>query len=176
MSRVRYQSAVSIDGYIAPEDGSIEWLEPFNDVGADFMNEFMNEIGGTIVGRTTFDQAMAMGGAKMFGSQPTLVMTSRPPDDALPDNFILASGDPAAALARLKAKMKQGDIWLMGGGRTAALFLEAGLIDLLELTTVPVLLGSGRPLFSGRTPPRTFSLASSVAGKLGTVSSVYKRA
>lgn len=175
MSRVRYQSAVSIDGFIAPKDGSLDWLEPYNADGADEMRAFMGEIGGAIVGRTTFDQGVAIGGVAIFGKTPTLIMTSRPVTQTLPKSMIVASGDPAAALARLRSKMKSGDVWLMGGGATAARFLDAGLIDTLELKTVPVVLGSGRPLFGGATATGVFACRSVHAGKLGTVSAVYEQ-
>lgn len=175
MSRVRYQSAISIDGFIAPEDGSLEWLEPYNADSADEMRAFMKEIGGAIVGRTTFDQGVAMGGAAIFGKTPTLIMSSRPITLKLSKTMIVASGDPAAGLARLKSMMKSGDIWLMGGGATAARFLDAGLIDTLELKTVPVVLGRGRPLFGGAIATGAFACRTVHAGKLGTVSAVYDR-
>jgi len=174
MSRVRYQLAVSIDGFIAPEDGSIDWLNPYGAVGMEVMGAFMKEIGGAVMGRATYDQAAAMGDG-MYGDMPTLVMTSRPISN-VQQNVIVEGGAPAAALEKLKSRMKKGDIWLMGGGATAAHFLGAGLIDMIELTTVPVVLGRGRPLFGGGAPPRTFRLRSSAAGKLGTVSTVYERA
>lgn len=175
MNRVRYQSAVSIDGFIAPEDGSLDWLEPYNADGADDMRAFMKEIGGAIIGRTTFVQGLAMGGVAIFGKTPTLIMSSRPVERALPETMMIASGEPDAALAKLRAAMKSGDIWLMGGGATAARYLDAGLIDTIELKTVPVALGKGRSLFSGASSRREFVCTSVRLGKLGTLSSVYER-
>lgn len=72
MRRVRYRSAVSIDGFIAPEDGSLDWLEPCNADGANEMRACMKEIGGAIIGRTTFDHGVALGGAAIFGKLGTV--------------------------------------------------------------------------------------------------------
>lgn len=146
---VRYQLAISGDGFIAPNDGNFEWLYPYGAVAMAHFGKFMKEIGGVIMGRATYDQQAAMGGAEMFGDMPTLVMTSRPRPGKARASLLAEKGAAKPALDKLKALVKRGDIWLMGGGETAAKFLDAGLIDRLELTTVPVALAAGRPLFEG---------------------------
>ncbi|MFZ5617438.1 MAG: dihydrofolate reductase family protein [Pseudomonadota bacterium] len=176
MTRVHYQGAISIDGFIAPEDGSVAWLEPYRADGAEAIGAFMKGIGGAIVGRATYDLAVSMGGAALFGRIPTLIMTSRPVEPAPPDTMIVAGGEPAAALAKLRSAMKSGDIWLMGGGITAASFLDAGLIDTINLIIIPILLGRGRPLLAGGPRSQAFRLSSTRAGKLGTVSTIYEKA
>jgi dihydrofolate reductase len=171
--KVRYQLAISLDGLIAPEDGSIDWLDPYGAVGMEIMRAFMKEVGGVIMGRATYDQAAAMGGG-MYGSMPALIMTSRPLLDAKA-GIVVAGGAPRPALEKLRGKVKKGDLWLIGGGETAGRFLDADLIDMIELTMVPVALAAGRPLFAGAAAPKTFKLISSTHGKLGTVTSIYAR-
>ncbi|MEZ6031136.1 MAG: hypothetical protein R3C46_15505 [Hyphomonadaceae bacterium] len=62
MHLVRYHVAVSMDGFIAPPDGGHEWLAPYGKVAMGFIGPWMKQIGGIIVGRATYDQAIGMGG------------------------------------------------------------------------------------------------------------------
>jgi dihydrofolate reductase len=172
MHLLRYQVAVSLDGFIAPRDGSADWLNAYGKVAGEVMGPWMKQIGGILVGRATWDQAIGMGGW-MWGKTKALVMTSRPIPKAPPD--IETSTDPAAGLKRLREQMTEGDIWLFGGGVTAGKFLKAGLIDMIELTIVPVALGSGRTLFDGVAAQETFELASVQQHALGCVSNTYRR-
>jgi dihydrofolate reductase len=90
------------------------------------------------------------------------------------------SDHPAEGLERLKARVKSGkekggDIWLFGGGVTAASFLKAGLIDLIELAVVPVVLGEGRPLFADTSVQLTFRPAGSQPIGDGVVVNSYRK-
>ena len=155
MPLVRYQVAVSLDGFIAPQDGSIDWLEG-SEGGSEFL-AFIETIGGIVTGRASFEHALSLG--PWDWTQPTVVMTSRPFEKPLPEGVIACSGAPAQALALLKPRMKDGDVWLFGGGKTAARFLEADLIDRIELAAIPTALGSGTALFDGASHARRFKLA-----------------
>lgn len=173
MHLVRYQVAISMDGFIAPNDGGADWLNPYGKIAMDFIGPWMKQIGGIIVGRTTYDQTTGMGGG-MWKDMPELVMTSRPLPKKRSASVVSAS-DPAEGLKSLRARMPKGDIWLFGGGVTAGQFLREDLIDLVELAVVPVVLGEGRPLFSGVAPQHTFEHASSQPIGLGCVVNTYKR-
>ena len=168
MHLVRYQVAVSIDGFIAPTDGSAEWLNPYGPVAGSFMQTWMKQIGGVIVGRTSYDQS---GG--MWGKTPALLMTSRPLPK-MPKSVVTATGE-AEGLAQLKARIPEGDIWLFGGGVTAGRFLRAGLIDLIEAAVVPVALGEGRPLFAGGPTQITFEHTGTQPLGLGCVLNSYRK-
>ena len=177
MHLVRYHVAVSLDGFIAPMDGSTDWLDPYGKVAMGFIGPWMKQIGGIIVGRATYDQSIGMGGW-MWGKTPALVMTSRPIEQG-PQTIHAHNGDPAAGLAKLRQRMSEQDletdIWLFVGGVTADLFLKHNLIDLVELAVVPVALGEGRPLFSGVATQLTFEHASSQPIGMGCMVSSYRR-
>lgn len=177
MHLVRYHVAVSLDGFIAPVDGSAAWLEPYGKVAMGFIGPWMQQIGGIIAGRATYDQALEMGGW-MWGKAPTLVMTSRPLTQG-PQSVHTHAGDPVAGLATLRTRMTEQDldtdIWLFGGGVTAGLFLSYGLIDLVELAIVPVALGSGRPLFAEVETQQTFEHAASQPIGMGVTMNSYRR-
>ncbi len=143
---VRYHVAVSVDGFIAPLDGSVDWFDQVREADADdSYTEFVNGIGGIILGRRTFETELGFG-PWSYEALPALMLTNRAPE-VTPRNMWTASGDPAPALAALKAQVRHGDIWLLGGGVLAGQLLDAGLIDRVELTVLPISLGQGRPLF-----------------------------
>lgn len=177
MHFVRYHVAVSLDGFIAPPDGGHDWLAPYGKVAMGFIGPWMKQIGGIVVGRATYDQAINMGGW-MWGKTPALVMTSRPVERG-PQTVHAHSGDPAEGLAQLRARMTvqdlETDIWLFGGGVTAGMFLKHNLIDAVELAVVPVALGRGRPLFAGVETRQTFEHAASQPIGLGVTVNSYRR-
>ncbi len=177
MHLVRYHVAVSIDGFIAPKDGSTDWLNPYGKIAMGFIGPWMKQIGGIIVGRATYDQSVGMGGW-MWGQTPAMVMTSRPILKG-PQTVEGHSGDPAEGVARMRARMGEldldTDIWLFGGGDTAGRFLKYNLIDLVELAVVPVALGGGRPLFAGVETQLTFEQSGSQSTGLGCVVNTYRR-
>jgi dihydrofolate reductase len=177
MHLVRYHVAVSLDGFIAPMNGSADWLEPYGKIAVGFIGPWMKQIGGLITGRATYDQALEMGGW-MWGNTPTLVMTSRPVETG-PQSVHAHSGDPVEGLAKLRQRMREQDldtdIWLYGGGVTAGAFLRHELIDLVELAVVPVALGEGRPLFSGISTQLTFEHAASQPIGMGCIVNSYRR-
>ncbi len=171
--RVRYQVAVSIDGFLAPEDGSIGWLE--GTAGEAELLEFLKTIGGIVMGRASFELSLSLG--PWDWRQPTTVMTSRPFADPLPEGVEAFNGEPSAALERLRSRMTGGDIWLFGGGVTAGRFLEAGLVDRLELAVVPVVLGRGMPLFgNAKGGIYNFRLAKSTPSASGLLFQEFERA
>jgi dihydrofolate reductase len=82
----------------------------------------------------------------------------------------------AAALREMAAPTKK-DVWLMGGGRVLARFVDAGEVDVLDLFVMPVLLGRGLPLFPERDGARVpLSLRSSETLASGVVRATYERA
>ncbi len=150
---VRYYVAVSLDGFIAPLDGAVDWFDQANEgqgpagkTDGGYV-EFVKGIGGLILGRKTFETELGFG-PWSYEAIPSVVMTDRAMP-VIPNNVQTARGDPAAALAGLKARVPHGDIWLLGGGVLAGQLLAAGLIDRLELTVLPIVLGQGRTLFGG---------------------------
>ena len=164
---VRYQLAVSLDGFIGPEDGSVDWLGPFGAVAEEVMTPFIEAVGGLAMGRVTYETAMRLGGWP-FSHLPTAVLSS-----ATEFEGTHRAESPRDAVDWLAPRVGEQDIWLVGGGRTAAAFANAGLLDRIELTTVPVALGSGEALLPGLIGATTFRLESARPGPADTVISVY---
>ena len=142
MSRLlRYQVAVSLDGFIAGPKGEYDWIvmDPAIDFGA-----LWKEFDTAVMGRKTYEMMTAQGGT---GAMPGLdvVVFSRTLPAAAHKGVRILNDDPAAIVPALKAKPGR-DIWLFGGGSLFRSLLDAGLVDTVELAVIPVLLGSGIPL------------------------------
>lgn len=142
MSRlVRYQVAVSLDGFIAGPGGEYDWI--VMDPAIDFAALY-KEFDTAVMGRKTYDVAVAEGASGAMPGIDVIVFSRTLPAATYPGVRIL-NDDPRKVVAALKAK-KGGDIWLFGGGQLFRLLLDAGLVDTVEVALMPVLLGAGIPL------------------------------
>jgi dihydrofolate reductase len=171
MTRLSVFVATSIDGYIATSDGSLDWLEraarPDEDYGFD---DFLAEVDALAMGRGTYDHIAHLDPLP-FGQRPVFVFTHRPPAPRAGVTFWEL--DPQQARAQWT---DQGfDRVYVDGGRVISDFLAEGLIDDLILTTAPILLGSGRPLFHPGVLPADLLLDGVRSWPSGFVTRTYRR-
>ena len=90
----------------------------------------------------------------MYGDTPAWVLTSRElPVIEGASGLRFASGSVAEIHDEVMAAAGGKDLWVVGGGNVATQYVEAGLLDVLQVTIVPVVLGDGLPLFAGPVPP-----------------------
>jgi dihydrofolate reductase len=139
--RLRYQVAVSLDGFIAGPNGEYDWI--VMDPAIDFAALF-GEFDTAVVGRKTYEILTAQGG---HGAMPGLeiVVFSRTLPPAAHPGVRIVNDDPGKVVSALKAKPGR-DIWLYGGGELFRSLLAAGVVDTVEVAVIPVLLGQGIPL------------------------------
>lgn len=151
-----YMFAMSLDGFIARPDGSFDWLEAFPaDADYDF-DAFMASLSGIVMGRGSYEAARR-DDKWDYARWPVIVATNRPIDD-LPDNAEALAGTPHELMARLRARGASGRVWMFGGGDLARQFMEAGLLDTVEIGIIPVVIGSGTPAFGGAQADRWLAL------------------
>jgi len=169
--------ATSLDGFIAREDGSIDWLNlasaaasPGEDYG---YAAFFATVDALVMGRKTFEQVLTFE-PWPYGETPLVVMSrtlSAPPPGAPPAVSVTAEA-PTELVARLSdAGCRR---IYVDGGATIRSFVAAGLIDDMTITVIPVLLGAGRPLFGPLPSEAWLALESSKAYPSGLVQLVYR--
>jgi len=154
MRIVTYGAACSLDGFIAPPDGSMDWLHFSRDV-QEFMNTYWASIDTMLMGRKTWEAAMAMGGAGGGGMGGITTYIFSRTLASVGQGAELVRDDAGEFVRQLKEKPGKG-ICVMGGGELAQSLLAAGVIDEVGMNMHPILLGSGVPLF--RDPGRRISL------------------
>jgi dihydrofolate reductase len=137
--------ATSLDGFIARQDGSLDWL-PAGGGEPHGYNEFIATVDAIVMGRKTFETVLGFD-AWPYSPKPVVVLSSAPAKLKAPEGVAceFMSGGPSEIVARLARRgMKH---LYIDGGVTIQGFLEAGLIQRLIITRIPVLLGSGISLF-----------------------------
>lgn len=135
----------SLDGFIARSNDALDFLEAGG--GADHgFTEFLASVDAVVMGRRTFEVVLTFG-SWPYGTKPVVVLSSRSVDFPEFPGAVIEhmSGTPAEIVSRLAARGME-HIYV-DGGVTIQRFLEAGLIQRLVITRVPVLIGSGIPLF-----------------------------
>ena len=141
--------AASADGYIARADGDIEWLTsrpaPKGFYG---MNAFMKTIDTLVMGRSTYEAGLRLGGT-FDPRRPTFVFSRGAPPADVPAGVEFVRGAIGPFVERLRERPGK-DIWLMGGGELIASFLDARAIDQFVVSVVPVFIGDGIPLIARR--------------------------
>ena len=147
MRKVILGLAASLDGYIARENGDVDWLK-MEDLteGAEEMKEFFASIDTIFWGRKTLSKGEEMGGdINMYGKVMNYVFSYTPRQSEI-ENLVFISENVVEFVENLKRQDGK-NILLMGGGNLAKTFFEEGLIDELIIGIQPVILGKGIPLF-----------------------------
>ncbi len=160
--------AVSLDGYIAQDGGTVDFLERFGSDDYDFQG-FLGSVGGLVLGSTTYEQILGWGWP--YDNTPGLVLTSRELEIAEGADITFSS-EPTGEAIRAYADRTDKRLWVVGGGKVITKGLQQGAIDTLEIYVIPVALGSGVPLFS-EPHEGQLTLIDSFAFSNGVVKLVY---
>src|SRR5512143_223549 len=137
--------ATSLDGFIARENGDIDWLPApgAEDYG---YKEFMDTVDVLVMGRNTFDKVQAFP-EWPYGSKPVIVLSHGPVN--IPERiarYVKSLSSTPHELARILSEEGVRHVYV-DGGKTIQGFLDEGLIQELIITRIPILIGSGIPLF-----------------------------
>lgn len=165
-------SAISIDGFIARNDGSIDWLNQFEEEGNDYgYSKFYESIDVTLMGRKTYEQILSFDISFPYADKQNYVFSNSLSELNSP-NTLLVQSDPAKFVGHLRNENAH-TIWLIGGGELNGIMLQHKLIDKIIVTTIPVLLGEGIPLFSGQHKMVNLSLHSVESYQSGIIQQEY---
>ena len=140
MRKIKLFIACSLDGYIAKEDGSVNWLPENTDSGYD---QFYSSIDTVLMGQKTYEQILTFG--KYPYKDKISYVFSRNPNQKKDENVEFTSEVEEFTKKLVSSSGK--DIWLVGGSEIASTFVNLKFVDELILSVIPVVLSKGTPLF-----------------------------
>lgn len=165
--KTQYYTATSLDGYIATEDDSLEWLFALGEVGESSYPAFISEVGALAMGSATYewmlrhaDKVAEEVGSPWPYAQPTWVFTRRELPVIPGADIRFATGEVGPVHDEMRAAAGEKNLWIVGGGDLAGQFHDAGLLDELIVQVGSVTLGQGKPLFPRRVLSPTLRLNS----------------
>lgn len=158
--KISLYAAISMDGFIARKDHSIDWLSDIGGVTDFGYEEFYTSVDVICMGSSTFQQISA-GSPWPYGDKPAWIY-SRTSFSSSEQNVRVTSLSPENLAAQLQQEGKQ-HLWVMGGGEIHTMFLNADLVDELRLFVMPTALGEGIPLFHPKLTERQWYLAEAKA-------------
>lgn len=148
MRKIILYIAASTDGYIARPDGNIDWLQDkkYNIPDEDFgYTAFLQTIDTTLMGHNTYKEVMGFDMPFPYPDLKNYVFSRLEQEDTEFVSFV--KDDVVDFIEKLKEQPGK-DIWLIGGGQLNSVVLNAGLLDEIILTYIPIILGKGIRLFS----------------------------
>ncbi|MCC3159210.1 dihydrofolate reductase family protein [Hymenobacter sp. 15J16-1T3B] len=143
--------AATLDGYIAEEDGGVQFLQPYEEAGLDYgYQEFLKSLSAVVMGSKTYEQLLSFNLPEWpYKGLPVYVCTRRELPTTVDPQVWLWPDSVEALVQQLPA----GRTWLVGGAQLIDSFNALGLIDRLMLAVMPVFLGRGIKLLN-QPPPQ----------------------
>ena len=176
MTSLILKMSISLDGYVAPADGSSGWEAAGRSPdGTEWVLDTVSNASAHLIGAATYTRwATFWPGAsgpfaKPMNEIPKVVFSNSLSSADWPETTI-ATGDLAEAVTRLKQERSDGYLLAQGGVRFARSLVQTGLIDEYRLVVHPVVLGAGEQLF---TTPLTIEPVSTIAFTSGAVAHVF---
>ncbi len=170
--QIRARMSMSADGYVTTPGGwpALTADPAFVPGESHGIREFLDGCEAALMGRTTFEPALANARWPWPDLEVFVLASQRPA--GTPDHVVV-EGDPARLLERLRAVNRGGDVHLVGGPRTIEAFRALGALDRLELVVLPVLFGAGMRLTEALSPEADLTFESERALPGGSVEIVY---
>jgi dihydrofolate reductase len=173
MRKIRYVVAMSVDGFIAGPNGEADWISI--DPEVDFA-AIWAQFDTLLMGRRTYESARKRLGEAAFTGITTIVFSRTMKQQDHPQVTVVSELNPdwiQALQTRSGSSKDDKDIWLMGGSELFRSFLDSGHVDAVEVSVIPVLLGSGVPLLPPPYTPAMLRLVSHKVYRSGRVSLAY---
>ncbi|PYY29118.1 dihydrofolate reductase family protein [Paenibacillus illinoisensis] len=137
--------AMSLDGYIARKDGSVDWLfDVEGDGGDNGYAAFYQTIGTVVMGRTTYEDVLKLSEDFPYADRPTYVLSR---SEQPPAPHVQFTTEPVESLIPHLQQASDADVWIVGGGQVVQAVMEKRLLHEIEVAIIPKILGEGIPLF-----------------------------
>jgi dihydrofolate reductase len=154
MAKTQYYTATSIDGYIADENNSLDWLFDVDGGAENPFGGFFAGVGAFAMGANTYEWVLANDNVlarpqnwhDLYGDAPCWVFANRELPVVPDANILMISGDVQRVHEAMMVAANGRNVWLVGGGDLVGQFVDHGLLDEIILGIAPVLLGRGAPL------------------------------
>ena len=168
MTKTLYYTATSIDGFIADEHNSLDWLfEIGGDADENPFADFFADVGAFAMGATTYEWVLEhdqllerpLKWADYYGDTPAWVFSHRELAPIPGADITFVRGDVRPVHEAMTKVAAGKNVWLVGGGELVGAFADAGLLDELILGVAPVTLGGGAPLLPRRMGSSRLSLS-----------------
>jgi len=180
-SRVTIHMAASLDGFIAREDGRVDWMETHDEfvdgatMSPEFVQEFLKTIDCYVMGSRTYETALefeAKGFGWAYGGKPTIVLTHRNLNRTR-DTVEFYAGD-LSELVNQGLRPRFRSIWFAGGGAVSGECLRLGLADEVRYSMLPILIGKGISFFDSLDKDIALHLSEVKSYKNGMVALRYE--
>ena len=155
--KTQFYTAASLDGFIATEDDSLDWLFPLGDINDTGYPAFIAEVGALAMGSATYEwmlrharEVASETGSAWPYAQPAWVFSSRTLPAVPGASLRFVHGDVRPVHAAMRKAAGGKNIWIVGGGDLAGQFHDAGLLDEMIVQVGSVTLGTGKPLVPRR--------------------------
>lgn len=152
-----YYTATSLDGFLATETDSLDWLFPLVPFEETGFEAFIGEVGAIAMGSVTYDwildhhsEPAAEASSAWVYTQPSWIFSSRSLRRVEGGDLHFVSGDVRPVYEEMRAASGGKNLWIVGGGDLAGQFYDAGLLDEMVIQIGSVTLGMGKPLFPRR--------------------------
>lgn len=162
MTRTRYFTASTLDGFIATDDHSLDWLitRDIDRGGPLNYDAFIADVGAVAMGRSTYDWLQEHAGDEPWAYEmPAWVFTHRDDEPRADADIRFTQADVGAVHAEMVSAVDGRDIFLVGGGDLVGQFADRGLLDEIIVSIAPVTIGSGQPLLARHVELRLVELA-----------------
>jgi dihydrofolate reductase len=151
--KTQYYTASSLDGFIATEDDSLDWLFPLGDIAETSYSTFIEDVGALAMGSATYEWMLR----HLMGpeadqpqpwpyEQPAWVFSSRTLPSVPGADIRFARGDVRPVHREMVTAAGGKNVWIVGGGELVGQFYDQGLLDEIFVQIGSVTLGSGKPL------------------------------
>ena len=172
MLEITYAAATSFDGYIATEDGGVDWLNPFQSEQDPGFSDFYGSVQALLMGSHTYE--FALKAATWPSPDKRTWVFSKRHLRIMDPSICLTTESPRAFMRTLQGhKIKHA--WLMGGGALASSFRAEGLISHYVVSIMPVILGRGIPLFAASNNQTPLRMIETKSLKNGVVQIRYEK-
>jgi len=166
MAKTQYYTATSIDGYIADENNSLDWLFEVEEGTDNPFGAFFSGVGAFAMGANTYEWVLRNDSLleepqnwhDMYGDVPCWVFTHRELPLVPNANIFFISGDIRPVHEAMTVAAQGKNVWLVGGGELVGTFADQGLLDEIILGVAPVTLGAGAPVMPRRLSSQELAL------------------